>query len=359
MFSFNRNIFRLQTHIKFLIRHFTSSSANSFSSVETTFEENCDKILHILNTSTPETLLRLEVSHAHVKDIIKCRTERGSFKSLVDVLQVNGMGDNILKKICDKIIKQDYARLQTTAKKQIKNIITPDIKASMIFNLQSAVAIHVDTIGVSWARLSKTDNTLTDWHYEHFRNIPEKLSPAGIFELALHVVEKTPSADVYVFETLPVLNMQNKSKPSTVYSHNQQTEILSMLLALLNTSKVHNKDLCVGTSEDSRPKIENKVFYIRSYIPARLFKTFIGSEKVSSTVTVSEFLIPTFTRSVNLCCTPVTLTSDLKEMYMKQGSVGKELLSQAVMLGCAFMDLCIYKNQDTLKALQGGKKKTK
>lgn len=68
-----------------------------------------------------------------VKKLMKWRSEKGSFKSLVDVLEVDGMGDNMLKKIFDNIKMMDYSKLQMSTKKSLKNIITPEIKASMIY----------------------------------------------------------------------------------------------------------------------------------------------------------------------------------------------------------------------------------
>lgn len=45
------------------------------------------------------------ISQARIKRIVKQREKSGEFKSIEDILEIEGFGINILKKFCDSIIK--------------------------------------------------------------------------------------------------------------------------------------------------------------------------------------------------------------------------------------------------------------
>lgn len=152
--------------------------------------------------------------------------------------------------------------------------------------------------------------------------------------------------DVYIFEAPPQLNPQNQSKQ--VVTHKHQIELMSMLLALLNTSVKHNKGL-QGKAVNGH--FENRVFYLKNRVPARLFKTLIGFEKVSAVSTIVGLLKKDPKVLKTLPCGLIFFDSDLTAKFFSLTPSHKELQAQALMLAVAFMDLCVNKNKNSCATL--------
>lgn len=77
------------------------------------------------------------------------------------------------------------------------------------------------------------------------------------------ILSKIPTGDLYIFEAPPSLNPVGGQKQSIQLSYAQNLELVSMLLALINTSSKHNLDLL---RED---QLLNRVYFLRSKLPAR------------------------------------------------------------------------------------------
>lgn len=85
---------------------------------------------------------------------------------------------------------------------------------------------------------------------------------------AVDIVSTTPYGDVYIFEAPPHINPQTSQ--GIMSAHTQQIELIAMLLALLNTSVKHNQGLQKRlTQHNSSQSVQNRVFYVRSKVPAR------------------------------------------------------------------------------------------
>lgn len=81
-----------------------------------------------------------------------------------------------------------------------------------------------------------------------------------------------------------------------------------------------------------------------------MFGLVIGSEKIASVRTVNELLTP-YPEDYSHPCTPVVFEPELKAMYESQPPATKDLLGHALLLILTFMDICIYKNPVSIKAL--------
>jgi hypothetical protein len=116
--------------------------------------------------------------------------------------------------------------------------------------------------------------------------------------------------------------------------------------------------------EESPSEYQHRVFFLRSRLPARLFGILVGAERVSAQTVVLDILSEAQKNSTieparrNLTAgryTPINVSQDLTESYLKRTSVEKESLCWALLLTIAFMDLIIHQNPRSLKTVSGGK----
>ncbi|XP_074028227.1 transcription elongation factor, mitochondrial isoform X2 [Leptinotarsa decemlineata] len=323
-------------------------------------QEESTKVLNTLNESDPIQLSRYKISQSKIKDIEKWKNKKGPFHSLGDILEIDGFSENMLNTICKNIINENIVDNNTssksksvTASKRVKHIVTPPLNG-LAEELNSATGIHLSPIGISWARLSLEGNKLTKWSYEDFSSIPKKMLPTEIFLQAIDVVKRIPPSDVYIFESTEPLSPTRQV--ATVSSFHQQIALTSMLLALLNTSMNHNASLRnVGKDNTVQSIAKNRVFFLKPKLPARLFETLIGKEKVSTLSVVNELMQNYGGLEWKLKCEPITVEEALKNSFSSYSSSNKELMGQALLLVVSFMNLCVLKNPKSLKAVNYNK----
>ncbi|CAH2004538.1 unnamed protein product [Acanthoscelides obtectus] len=256
------------------------------------------------------------------------------------------MCDNIINNDCSSEVEISNSRSART----FKRLITPPIPIKLLNDLGTALGVYFSPVGMSWAKISKEDNYLLNWGFYSFCSLPKTMLSNDIFNLAVSALQKLPSADMYVLESMSN-GRPTKMKLATIASDGQ-VELASMLIALLNTSMKHNTSL---TSTDkavaSKEIIENRVFFLKSNVPARLFKILVGNEKVSAITKVTRLIENDGTFEVEVPCSPISVNSHLKQAFMAENSENKELLSQALMLVVTFMDVCVRKNPATLASI--------
>jgi hypothetical protein len=108
---------------------------------------------------------------------------------------------------------------------------------------------------------------------------------------------------------------------------------------------------------------QHRVFFLRSQLPARLFGILVGAERVSAQKVVLDILseaqkIPTEPAKRKITAdsyTPISVSQDLTENYLKRESVEKENLCWALLLTTTFMDLVMDQNPQSLKIINGRK----
>ncbi|XP_050517269.1 transcription elongation factor, mitochondrial [Diabrotica virgifera virgifera] len=353
-----------------LAKYSVSSSKNveTFNFRSNFTEDEQTKILNVVNDSDTNVLSKFHIPQNRIKSIESWKNKKGPFRSLSEILEVDGLGEKMLHKMCEDIMKCDKPIDQLAVNnnngknKRNKQIVLPPINGSIINNLSTAVGIHLSPIGISWAKISKENNKLISWNYDNFSCLPNKLLPNETFDKTIQIVRKIPPSDVYVFESSPSMGPQASTSVSLASSYNQQLELNAMLLALLNTSVNHNITLQSVTNRDnpSTTTIENRVFYLKSRISARLFKTLVGQEKVAAVTTINQLLQSNEDlENSSLPCTPITVEQQLKNAFSSQSPANKELLGQALMLVITFMDLCIYKNPCSLATVYSTNRKIK
>lgn len=337
-----------------------------FSSIDTNYEgltlnlkfsnQDQQKILDILNKSNTDQLSRFDVSQGRIRSLDSWRNKKGPFKSLADVLEVDGLGVKVLERLCESIVTNDK---QTVVNIKVSNnsknrrqFLMPQLSNEQTSILSSAVGLHLGPAGISWTKLCRYGNQLDSWGFYDISSFPKKMLPTDTFQLAMTILSKIPTGEVYIFESSPNISPQSSQQATTLTTYNQQMELTSMLLALINTSPKHS-----AFQPDDVEHYTNSVHHLRANLSARLFRTLMGSERVSSTTIITNLLENARNNTkCTLPCTPIRMEEHMQEQYYSQTPVFRELLGQALLVIITFMDLCVYKNPASLAAVTPGKR---
>ncbi|XP_044754022.1 transcription elongation factor, mitochondrial [Coccinella septempunctata] len=317
------------------------------TSLEFSKEEQA-KILQVLNNESEDSFKRLNIPPMQINKLKVWKTKKGPYNSISDVLDIEGIDVKNLIKICQSIIldKPVSSNRKSNFLRQ-RQLTSPILTNDIVESLTSAVGLHLGPAGISWAHVTCPVKKLNHWGSNQFSDIPVKVSSWENFDLAMKVLDEIPPADLYVFES-PGLGLQPQSQLGAVTTYIQQIELTSMLFALLNTSKKHNKRIHNKTEQ-----IENVVYYMKSKLAARLFKTWVGTEQVSTLTTIQQLFSY---NDFDLPCSAIDIDQNTINMFQNQPSFNKEIMGQSLLLAITFLDLCVYKNEKSLKAMSSQKR---
>lgn len=105
---------------------------------------------------------------------------------------------------------------------------------------------------------------------------------------------------------------------------------------------------------------QHRVFFLRSQLPARLFGVLVGAERVSAQTVVLEILSEAQKNSTTESArrnqtaniyTPINVSQDLIDSYLKRTSIEKESLCSGLLLTIAFIDLVMHQNPYSMKTV--------
>lgn len=149
---------------------------------------------------------RYKISSARLKGITEWKQIRGPFKSISEVLEVDGFGEKALKDICIRIVDNQICETKVSTvrqQKNRKNLVLPELSSALaqvtsgrkviscqdgyiLFqSLEGVVAIHLDPSGIGWVKMEKDHNMVTDWKYRNFSSLPSKMLPSDTFYLVI------------------------------------------------------------------------------------------------------------------------------------------------------------------------------
>lgn len=131
--------------------------------------------------------------------------------------------------------------------------------------MEYAVGIHLDPIGISWAKVSKQDNKLIDLNFKLLTSLPNKLTFNETLTVAIETVQVLPTGNVFIFEGNSPPSQT--AKVAAISSYSQHLELMAMLFALLNTSPKHNPTFDILSN--SNIETHNRIYQLRSKVPAR------------------------------------------------------------------------------------------
>ncbi|KAI4470707.1 hypothetical protein MML48_1g09236 [Holotrichia oblita] len=170
------------------IRSYSLDLANENKSFEDKFTAvEKERILTTLNSSNSDALSKFNITQGRLKNLINWKNKKGPFTTLSDVLEVDGLGINILDKLCQSILSNEEIdsskQKNLVVNKSKKNILLPNLNKKETDNLTSAVGLHIESTGISWAKLQTKNNELVSWSYSNFSTLPKKVLPVDTFSL--------------------------------------------------------------------------------------------------------------------------------------------------------------------------------
>lgn len=257
------------------------------------------------------------------------------------MLKLDGFGITVLKTFCNSIINNDIKE-EKGKKTRASNFATPSFPDFMAHSIESCVSLNISVSGISWSHLeiSRAPNNIILKHWDVFNIEDKKYHLSDLMRLALEINTSIPSADLYIIEN-PQTHQQN-SMPGSVAKMNinlQQSQIISMIAALLANRKNHF---------DFGKKCTS-VFFLRRYLASRYYGVFLGNENISITAVIEKLL------GLDVKCnnSEINLIPSLKaiEKFKQIEKIEKEILGQSLLIGTAFVQICILKCSKSLSKL--------
>ncbi|XP_073946621.1 uncharacterized protein [Choristoneura fumiferana] len=304
-------------------------------------DEQKDKIVKVIN-DIRDDLSGYDISKAKLKKFSEWRNSKGQIKILTDLELVDGFTKKTVIKLCDSILQGPEEKPRKSSK--IKGqILHPNLSEVVRKSCQSVLAVYINVNSVVWTLIEKKQYEVKEWKYYPIE-YPDgkKLQITDIYDIASSITAQLPAADVYVMKAEATSLRAAGSDPSNVKAiavNLQKAQMIAMLVALINSSGD-----ALETSHETEETPKHKVYFLRHTLPFRLYGTLVGNERVSTDQTV-EMLLQNPTDS------QVRVSEHLKTMFRSQKELQKDMLGHSLLLGLTFMDLCIYKNQESIEKL--------
>ncbi|KAJ9592701.1 hypothetical protein L9F63_015618, partial [Diploptera punctata] len=314
-----------------------------------------DEILQVINNYSSDELSRFDITRSRITNLQRFRRKRGPFSTLSEILEVDGLGVKVLERLCDSILKyssQEYdihdeseivKHLKALNRKSKIQVVTPPINHEQLTKMKTAVGVHIGGSAVTWTHMDQSGNVL-DWNIYNLEFESKRPHVTDLFEVAKEISNNIGIGDIYVLEDKGVSSVSPIQQPASIRVNLQNFQLSAILLALLNVT--HQK-------EKVEPVMEHAVYFLRSQLPARLFKSIVGSERVSAQSIVLD-IISQNTESYD--CSDVNISDKLKEMYLNRASMEKENLCWSLLLIMTFMDIVVHRNPNSLQILKNVRK---
>lgn len=326
-----------------LSRSLVTSSSNTLKNLNTLeFNNEYDsaqtkKILNVVNKMSLVELSKFNISQQRIKKIQSRKEKHGEIKSVEEILELDGFGVKVLEKFCESILTDE------ATKSVIKK---PAVNASYFTSpvfiarhaIESCVSFHVDVNYISWAKLSFRSSEMSsayvdEWACHEIGNDDKKLSLSDLIQVLVIMNQKIPKADVYVVESQPTQKQSSQAVNSIQMRFNvQKSQVLAMLSVLM---AAREKTITKETNEN--------VFFLKNYLSSRLYKTFVGSERVSTESVIkhifrcNEGIESPKDASYNA----IEVSEILRQQYKDTPKIDREFIGKATLNGLTFFKLCI------------------
>ncbi|KPJ15403.1 Transcription elongation factor, mitochondrial [Papilio machaon] len=324
------------------------SSTKCFLSLETKNKYSDSeklKILHTVNNSDSENLSRYDVAKSRIRKLSEWMKKYGKLTDISELENVDGFTEKTVEKFYKSILDGP----KNVVNKIKGQILHPTLSESVRQNCRSVLSVYVTVNSVCWTLIDKANYELLEWKY-HGIVYPEgkRLQINEILDIAWQISTKLPEADIYVMKAESTSLRAAGSDPNNpkVLSVNlQKAQMIAMMIALINTRNINVN----RASEENTDKLNQKIYFLRSTLPYRLYGTLVGNERVSTDQTVEMLL-----EDAKKICpnnSHVYVNDSLISMFRSQKELQKDMLGHSLLLSLTFMDICIYMNQKSIAKL--------
>jgi transcription elongation factor len=306
------------------------------------------------------------------------KEKTGNFTCLDQILELDGFGIKVFEKFCDSIIQSKEESVAKTQPRKVisansqqkkSQFVSPLLHESVRKSIKSCVSVQIGLDNISWTKFriihDEDDSKVKCLIMEDWNNFEmgedKKLSLTDFIQILLLINKKIPDGDVYILEALPnIAQVKQPGSPVQVNINVQKSQLVAMLGILLANRK-NNVDMDLSDDENEELKRKSfgqqKVFFLKNYLASKLFKVFIGNEKVSTESVVENILRYNYQEGDSLSgdttingvyVNNMDVSLELRQFYNDTNRITKEYLGQSLLLGLTFIKLCVIKNPESI-----------
>lgn len=358
------------------------SSAPSTRDTTLEFQSNydskqIDKILKTVNKRSEVELGSFNISKQRVRKIEMRKQKQGEFKKLEDILELDGFGVKVLEKFCDSILSnsqegegdEEASRTEPVEEEAVSMLlkkkqtyVTPALLEGFRQSLTSCVSIHVDLNCIAWTKLSLLPEDsetgskirpiqIDEWMCHLIGNDDKKRSLSDLIQILNQLNEQIPVADTYVVEAQPsAQGGKQPGNPVQVNVNVQKAQLYAMVCMLVAS----RSGLSTLETSEAKKRIadQQRIFFLRTYLASRLYKIYIGKERVSTEDVIKDVLRYGYeAEPTSYTLSAIKVPKHLRDFYEESDSLDREFLGQSMLIGLTFLKLCVLKCAQSVKIL--------
>ncbi|CAK1585937.1 unnamed protein product [Parnassius mnemosyne] len=308
------------------------------------------KILQIVNDGDLNILSRYDVAKTRLKKLTEWVNKYGKLSKISDLETIEGFTEKTVKKFYNSIIDGATKNLSHKIKGRI---LHPTLSEIVKQNCRLVLSVYVTVNSVCWTLIDRDKYAVAEWKYRGIEYPDSKRFPiTDILGIAWQITNNLPNADIYVMKSEATslrASGSDPNNPKVIAFNIQKAQMIAIIVALINAK--HNNISHCSTKEDeeSVSKLNQRVYFLRSSLPYRLYGTLVGNERVSTDQTVEMLLDEA--KEIHSDNSHVHVPEYLISMYRSQKELQKDMLGHCLLLAITFMDLCIYTNEERIRKL--------
>lgn len=303
---------------------------------------------------------RFNLSIARAQKVSMWKTKHGSFKEIQQMLELDGFGEKILNKFCSSIInRNDCKEIKSSPKtstldmdRKINLYCNPRLNYMTRSQIKSCLGVYVHAGGISWTKLTLHENkpmTLDAWSNCSFDE--RRMHLSELVSVTKKICEQMPIADTYVLES-PIASQPSLPGKNVTQLHvNVQR---SQLVGMTALGLLYKPQETFNAADPMQ-----QVFFLRNFLPARLFRTKIGLERVSSENVVLDLLRCHYNveegskeKLDESFASQVNASNEVRKIFEDTEPSHRDLIGQSFLTALTFVRLCVQKCQKSFEKLE-------
>lgn len=282
----------------------------------------------------------------------KYKEKHGPFAEVNDLLSLDGFGHKVVEKFCESVLTTPPN--DGKKKKDTSQYYSPKLREDVRKRIKSCLGVNVTVNNISWAKLTLNSDPTKPMKFTAWSDYAiddKKLHLVDLVSITKLICADMPQADAYVLETPPVSQPTLPGKNVTHVNVNLQR---SQLIGMTALGLLHKQQ---ETIEPAIPS--QQVFFLRNFLPSRVFRTLVGSERVSTENAVLDLLRYEFSGAelaasdtIPSLAGQVTASPEIRKFYEGAEGYRRDHLGQAFLTALCFARLCVLRCDKTLAALE-------
>lgn len=353
-----------------------STKINSLDFQSSYNDQQVAKILGEVNVRSEAELYQFNISKQRIKKIELWKQKHGVFTSIEDILELDGFGVKVLEKFCDSILnspaKSDEGEKKSEDGKLSKKkpqFVSPILVEGFRKSITSCVSLHLDINYIAWTKLSLSPQTpsnnevlpvisVDEWMCFEFGNDEKKRSLSDLIQILIYLNGKIPHADTYVVEAQQVAQpAKQPGSPLHININVQKAQFLAMVSMLLALRAGKGFDVEMDSMEEKekkkRLKQQQQVFFLRTFLASRLYRTFVGNERVSAEAAIENILRYNNNKDQpkNVQFSFIDVPLELRKFYDSSSKIDRDYMGHSMLIGLCFIKLCVLKCAQSMAML--------